>query len=205
MDFGLRLTVSPSLACLANACPRRAQSGRLKGKSAAAADGGASRYFVYSYSCDEPHRPIPVRRAAAVFREVRQGGRPPFDSELRRCDQGRTNTPAPDAIMQGITTLPRLWRTLMNTARLLPGLAAAATCVLAACGTDPTAPSGVCASAEQEAALLYGPPLSVTTSGDTTTYTWGGGKVLFIAEGSNCVEQQGQQHAAVDGLVRRKE
>lgn len=93
----------------------------------------------------------------------------------------------------------------MKTARLLPGLAVAATFVIAACGTDPTAPSGVCASDEQEAALLYGPPLSVSASGDTTTYTWGGGKVLFIAEGSSCVEQQGQQSAAVAGAVRRKE
>jgi hypothetical protein len=84
----------------------------------------------------------------------------------------------------------------MNLARLLPGLVIAGTCVLAACGTSATAPSGVCASDEQEAALLYGPPLSVSTSGDTTTYTWGGGKVLFIAEGSNCVETQGQQTQA---------
>ncbi len=81
----------------------------------------------------------------------------------------------------------------MNTARLLPGLVIAATCLLAACGTSATAPSGACASDEQEAALLYGPPLSVSASGDTTTYTWGAGKVLFISEGSNCVEQQGQQ------------
>jgi hypothetical protein len=110
--------------------------------------------------------------------------------------------------MQGITTLfGLLRRTLMKTARLLPGLAVAATCVFAACGTDPTAPSGVCASDEQEAALLYGPPLSVSTSGDTTTYTWGGGKVLFINDGSTCVEQQGGQQAgaAVVGAVRKEE
>ncbi len=81
----------------------------------------------------------------------------------------------------------------MNPARLLPGLVIVATSALAACGTSATAPSGVCASDEQEASLLYGPPLSVAATGDTTTYTWGGGKVLFIAEGSNCVEQQGQQ------------
>ena len=79
----------------------------------------------------------------------------------------------------------------MNTARLLLGFALVAAPALAACGTSATAPSGVCASDEQEAALLYGPPLSVSTSGDTTTYTWGGGKVLFIAKGSTCIEQQG--------------
>lgn len=79
----------------------------------------------------------------------------------------------------------------MNTAALLRGLVVVASVGLAACGTDPDAPSGPCAQDEEAAALLYGPPLNVSASNDTTTYTWGGGEVLFIAQGSNCAEASG--------------
>lgn len=81
----------------------------------------------------------------------------------------------------------------MKRAALLKGLFVGASIVAIGCGTSATAPSGPCASVEQTDALLYGPPLSVSVTGDTTTYTWGSGKVLFIAKGSNCVEQSGSQ------------
>jgi ABC-type glycerol-3-phosphate transport system substrate-binding protein len=60
---------------------------------------------------------------------------------------------------------------------------------LAACsGTDPDAPSGACAQDEQSALSLYGPPLGVSTSGGTTTYTWANAVGTFTAEGSSCTE-----------------
>jgi hypothetical protein len=77
----------------------------------------------------------------------------------------------------------------MNRAALMTGLAIAAIIGAVGCGTPSTAPSGPCASDEQAAALFYGPPLGVSTSGDTTTYTWGGSKLLFIVDGSTCFEE----------------
>jgi hypothetical protein len=72
---------------------------------------------------------------------------------------------------------------------ILSGLVLATTIAGVACGTSSTAPSGPCAADEQTAALFYGPPLGVTSSGDTTTYTWGAEKVYFIAQGSTCLEE----------------
>jgi len=79
----------------------------------------------------------------------------------------------------------------MKRAARLRGFALASLIGAVGCGSSSTAPSGPCASDEETASLLYGPPQGVTTSGDTTTYTWGGQKILFIAQGSSCVEQQG--------------
>lgn len=79
----------------------------------------------------------------------------------------------------------------MRRATLLRGLLVVAGIAAIGCGTDPAAPSGPCASDEQTDALLYGPPLSVSVHGDTATYTWGSGQILFIAKGSQCVEQSG--------------
>jgi hypothetical protein len=78
----------------------------------------------------------------------------------------------------------------MSRTTILHGLAIAATVAAAACNSS-TAPSGPCASDEQAASLLYGPPLSVKTSGDTTTYTYGGSKLFFIVEGASCIERSG--------------
>jgi hypothetical protein len=84
----------------------------------------------------------------------------------------------------------------MRRATVLTGLVVVATIVVVGCGTDPNAPSGPCATDEQTDALLYGPPLSVSVTGDTATYTWGSGQVLFIAEGSTCVQQSGSGQTA---------
>lgn len=98
----------------------------------------------------------------------------------------------PVAIMQGQTRLAfPAPENPMKRAAILTGLLVVASILAIGCGTDPDAPSGVCATSEQTDALLYGPPLAVSVSGDTATYTWGSGQVLFIAKGSTCVEQSG--------------
>lgn len=79
----------------------------------------------------------------------------------------------------------------MKTAASLRVLVIIGSIAGTACGTDPNSPSGPCAQDEETAALLYGPPLAVSHVPDTTTYTWGGGEVLFIAQGSACVEESG--------------
>jgi hypothetical protein len=75
----------------------------------------------------------------------------------------------------------------------ITALIATAMGAVAACGSSATAPSGPCTNDEQTAAELYGPPQGVSMSGDTTTYTWGGSKILFIAQGDACVEKNGGQ------------
>ena len=82
----------------------------------------------------------------------------------------------------------------MRRVALVPPITALLAALCGACSSSSaTGPSGPCASDEQAASLLYGPPLSVTSSGDTTRYTWGGSSILFIADGSTCVEKQGGQ------------
>jgi hypothetical protein len=75
MDFGLRPTAAiagvtrePFVGAVPN--PRLAES-----KSVAGGRADVTRCHTDSYSCDRPHRPIPVRRDAVVFREVRQNDR----------------------------------------------------------------------------------------------------------------------------------
>jgi hypothetical protein len=59
---------------------------------------------------------------------------------------------------------------------------------VSACSSS-TGPTGPCADQERTAELLYGPPLQVTTSGDTTTYVFAASKIYFIAQGNSCVEK----------------
>jgi hypothetical protein len=70
----------------------------------------------------------------------------------------------------------------------------AVACAAAACNSsDANAPSGPCASDEQQALALYGTPLGASTQGDVTTYTYAGGSsLIFTANGSTCTETSTQ-------------